>query len=47
MTDACAFWGKGQVGGRQPKRTAILAIAGLSLLAWLPVAIPLVLLLRQ
>ncbi len=53
MTDADACWSGGPIGRRPvpladrgPTRTALFAIAGLSLLAWTPLAIPLLLLLR-
>ena len=53
MTDAHMLWNGGPIGRRPapladrgPTRTAILAIAGLSLLAWTPLAVPLLLLLR-
>ena len=52
MIDACTSWRDEPVQRQQaplddrgPTRGAILAIIGLSLLAWIPVAVPLFLLL--
>jgi hypothetical protein len=53
MTDAYASWerepARWPITDRGPRaaRTALFAIIGLSLVGWLPLAIPLVLLLRH
>jgi hypothetical protein len=53
MTEAYASWDRGQMqrrmpeGGQRSARAALLSILGLSLLCWLPLAVPLILLLHR